>query len=83
MTGGLVQGFGFFKSWSQSHSHSHRHHDLTQNDSPTTALSIHLDINVPEGAYGAYAYAPDVGLRIALDYFCKGKKKKTIEVDKN
>ena len=33
-------------------------------------------MDVPVGAYGAYAYAPGVGLRIASDYFCKGKKKK-------
>ena len=31
--------------------------------------------DVPEGAYGVYAYAPGVGLRIASDYFCEGKKK--------
>ena len=33
-------------------------------------------MDVPEGAYGAYAYAPGVGLRIASDYFCEGKNEK-------
>ena len=37
-------------------------------------------MDVPEGAfaYGAYAYGPGVGLRIASDYFCEGKKKKIL-----
>ena len=35
-------------------------------------------MDVPEGAYGAYAYAPRVGLRIASDYYCEGKIKRMI-----
>ena len=35
-------------------------------------------MDVPEGAYGAYAYAPVVRLRIASDYYCEGKKKKKL-----
>ena len=35
-----------------------------------------MGMDEPEGAYGAYAYAPGVGLRIASDYYCEGKKKK-------
>ena len=33
-------------------------------------------MDVPEGAYGAYAYAPGVGLSRASDYYCYGKKEK-------
>ena len=39
-------------------------------------LSVTTLMGVPGVAYGAYAYAPGVGLRIASDYFCEGKKDK-------
>ena len=31
-------------------------------------------MDVREGAYGAYAYVPGVGLSMASDYYCYGKK---------
>ena len=43
----------------------------------TNRISKHVcAMDVPEGAfaYGAYAYGPGVGLRIASDYYCEGKK---------
>ena len=33
-------------------------------------------MDVPQGAYGAYAYAPGVGLRMASDCYCYGVKEK-------
>ena len=33
-------------------------------------------MDVPEKAYGAYAYAPGVRLCMASDYYCYGKKEK-------
>ena len=33
-------------------------------------------MGVQEGAYGAYAYAPDVGLRMASDLYCCDEKGK-------
>ena len=33
-------------------------------------------MDVPEGAYGTYVYVPGVGLSMASDYFCYGKKEK-------
>ena len=35
-------------------------------------------MDVPEGAYGAYAYAPGVGLRITSDYFCNRPPRQTM-----
>ena len=35
-----------------------------------------MSMDVPKGAYGAYAYAPGVGLSMALNYYFFGKKEK-------
>ena len=44
-------------------------------------MTVNIRMDVPGGAYGAYAYAPEYGLSLASDYYCYGKKEKVSHVE--